>query len=130
MDNDRVKLFDKLSLTETLECFELQGPYRKRTSKFVRTSCPMFGFGLWEAKKTTGGSHTDAFLQTARKLASLLRWQRKIFDTARCEDWCPLVWFFSSIGSSWEVSACYETKNSQREKYRYVSLLFDRHVRG
>lgn len=121
--NDRIKLFDINILAEILRHFKLEGPYKRKSPKAVSTSCPMFGFGLWEAKKSTGESHIDIFHQTARKLATLLRWQRKIFNTAECEDTCPLVWFFSSAGSSWEISGCYEIKNPHEEGYSYVSFV-------
>lgn len=82
----------------------------------------MFGFGLWEAKSSTSQNHSQTFLQTARKLATLVRWQRRIFDKAECKDACPLVWFFSSVGSSWEISACYETKDNHSQEYFYVGF--------
>ena len=122
MDNDRVKLFEKEALIDILEHFELQGPYSSNSTKFGTAPFPMFGFGLWEAKKVLGDNHAQAFVQTARKLATLLRWQRAVFQKAKCEDCRPLVWFFSSVGSSWEICGCYDTKDSRSEGYRYVSL--------
>ena len=122
IDNDRVKLFDKQALTDCLNHFELNGPYRKHSSNYVTAAHPMFGFGLWEAKKGKAENHSKTFLQTARKLATLLRWQRNIFDKAELEDACPLVWFFSSVGQSWEIYACYEEKNPHSQEYLYVSV--------
>ncbi len=124
VENDRVKLFDKQPLAKLLKLFELEEPYTRASSRFITASYPMFSFGLWEAKKSTGDNNVKAYLQTARKLATLLRWQRRIFDAARCEDFCPLVWFFSSVGSSWEVSGCFERKNPSDEGYTYVSFAF------
>ena len=82
----------------------------------------MFGFGLWEAKKSTSENHSQILHQTARKWATLLDWQRRIFDKAKCEDACPLVWLFSSVGSSWEICASYEVENIHSQDYRYVSF--------
>ena len=130
MDNDRIKLFDKRALSEILEHFELQGPYWNDHFKFVTASYPMFGFGLWEAKKVVAGNDAKVFLQTARKLATLLRWQRAIFDKAKCEDCCPLVWFFSSVGSTWHIYGCYEIKDRRSAESSYVSLSSSFHLHG
>lgn len=127
INNDRVKLFDNVVLTETLDHFELQGPYRNVSSN---PYAPMFGFGLWEVKKSDAGNHTKTFRQTARKVATLLRWQRKIFDTARCEDCRPFVWFFSSVGPDWQIWGCYETKKPRNEGYQYVGVVSTIHSHG
>ena len=121
--NDRVKLFDRKALKDCLEEHGLEGPYRRRKDvKRFTTAYPMFGFGLWEAKSSSGGTHRQTLVQTARKLKALLRWQRKIFDKADCKDFCPLAWFFSSVGSSWEIAACYENKHPGQEECCYVSI--------
>jgi len=130
IDDDRVKLFDKEALTDCLKHFELKGPYWKDSSKYVTAAYPMFGFGLWEAKKSSAENHSKTFLQSARKAATLLRWQRKIFDKARCEDACPLAWIFSSVGSDWEIYGCYEKKNPRSQGYLYVSFDVPRHWHG
>ncbi|MCJ1390382.1 hypothetical protein MMC18_003241 [Xylographa bjoerkii] len=97
---DSVRLFDKKFLREVLEHFQLKTPYRRNESSDVVTmSYPMFSFGLWEAKRSLGDSSGKAFSQTARKLATLLRWQRRIFNEAKCEDLLPVVWSFTSVGS-------------------------------
>ena len=121
MDNDMVRLFDKKSLRELLDHFDLKTPYKNKDNNSVVTmSYPMFSFGLWEAKKTSGDNHDIASVQTARKLATLLRWQRIIFSEAKCKYSFPLVWSFTSVGSKWEIHGCYECKKAHGKEYKYV----------
>ena len=118
-----MKLFDKKSLKNILEYFRLQGPYWNESYKVDFAAEPLFGFGLWEVK--TLDARGLPRNQTVRKMVALLRWQRQLFETAECEEFCPLVWLFSSIGSRWEVHGCYESKNITRSgEHQYVSLCF------
>ncbi|MCJ1384536.1 hypothetical protein MMC17_007653 [Xylographa soralifera] len=120
MDNDMVRLFDKKSLRGLLEHFDLKTPYKnKDINSVVTMSYPMFSFGLWEAKKTFGDNNDIAFTQTVRKLATLLRWQRMIFNKAKCKYSVPLVWSFTSVGSKWEIYGCYECKKTHGKEYKY-----------
>lgn len=94
----------------------------------------MFSFGLWEAKKATGETHVKAFLQTAAKVQTLLKWQRlafkeaKLLEEPQCKDVCPLVWFFISVGSDWQLWGCFEETVPGLEDYRYVCLVVFSHT--
>ena len=103
----------------------------------------MFSFALWEAKKATGQTHETAFLQTIAKVKTLLRFQRLAFNEARlseepqCKDVSPLVWFFSSVGSDWQLWGCFEEILPGREDtlpgheaYQYVCLVDFLHTRN
>ena len=125
LKNDMVKLFEKASLKKTLDHFDkLQEPYKISCEPVGIYSYPMFAFGLWEAKKARSQTHDHTVIQAARKLKSLLSWQRRIFDTSEVNELSPTVWFFSSIGADWRVYGCSETKST--DGFRYVShILLD-----
>lgn len=129
VQNDRVRLFDKDAIEKTLATFGLAGPNTKNKTHFVSNAYPVFSFGLWEAKKATGDTHDKAFLQTATKVKTLLRFQRLVFNKAKlgeepqCEDICPLVWYFSSVGSDWQLWGCYEETLPGSEDYQYVCVV-------
>ena len=109
--------------------FRFAGPNTKNKTHFVSTAYPVFSFALWEAKKATGEPHDKALLQTAAKVRTLLQKQRLAFNEAnlgeepQCEDVCPLVWYFSSVGSDWQLWGCFEETLPGREDYRYVCLV-------
>lgn len=124
LGNDRIKLFDRGVLDAILKHFELEAPYReiKNKPRFIAGSHPMFAFALWEAKKpTSSDNHITTLQQTARKLATLIRWQVKIYGKAKFGECNPLVWFFSSVGSTFEVFGCYGVEQPTGEGHTYVS---------
>ena len=129
VQNDRVRLFDKDTIRENLATFELAGPNTKKKTHYVSSAYPLFSFALWEAKKATGETHDTAFLQTAANVKTLLRFQRRAFDEAKlgeepqCEDVCPLVWYFSSVGSDWQLWGCFEETIPGRKDYQYVCVV-------
>lgn len=130
IQNDRVRLFDTEHVVRNRALFGLERPNRsKKTPHLNWTPYPVFNFALWEAKKTTGDTHGKALLQTAASIKTLLQRQRHVFDEAKlsdepqCKDVCPLVWFFSSVGSDWQLWGCYEEKSNDRGEYRYVCFL-------
>ena len=120
--NDMVKLFEKRTLKETMDNFsQLQLPYKISGNPVGIYSYPMFAFGFWEAKKELDSSHENTIKQSARKLKSLLSWQRRIFDVSDVRVTSPTVWFFSSIGADWRVYGCSERKAVHSQRVHYVS---------
>lgn len=134
-ENDMVRLFDREKLGGLMEYFDLKGPNPgkpkgprngKKKEFYLHPWRPVFSFGLWEAKKQTGQTHADAFDQTVPTICALLQWQRNLFneaelrDEAESEDVCPLVWFFSSVGSSWVLWGCFETIDADSGRIYYV----------
>ena len=85
---------------------------------------PLFAFALWEAKKSDGHSHWSAFSQSEKKVRSLLKWQDDIINEAESDsnEFSPVVWVFTSVGSSWTVYACYESLNLVNEEHFGVSF--------
>ena len=125
--NDMVTLFGKKSLKMTMDHFSLlKEPYKISGTPVGLYSYPMFAFGLWEAKRDKDSSHENTIIQSARKLKSLLSWQRRIFDESEVSVISPTAWFFSSVGADWRVYGCSETKAVDGDGFRYVShILLD-----
>ena len=85
---------------------------------------PLFAFALWEAKKSDGDSHWSAFTQLDKKVRSLLQWQDAVINEAVSDsnEFTPVVWAFTSVGSSWTVYGCYQSFNEPEDKEFAVSL--------
>ena len=135
----RIEPFDRKFLGGLLPRFGLQHPYQLPKHR-VMDDYPIFSFGIWEAKQSGGkDTHQSALTQSGRKLATLLRWQFDLFETAREKTDCkladPLVWLFTNIRSSWEIHACHieqqEDGLSRRRELYYVGnrkrVLADNH---
>ena len=126
-NNDRISLFDGRRLAPLLEHFHLQAPHKK-PKKRTMWSPPIYPFVLWEAKMCNAKeNHQHTFHQTAPRCKQLLVCQEELYEKAQlCS--CPLVWFFSSVGPSWQIYAGYVEKGTQDQeistnrKSIYVSL--------
>ena len=117
-----VKLFEKKTLENTMNHFsQLKEPYKISGTQVGIYSYPMFAFGLWEAKQAKGYSHEDTLIQSSKKLKSLLKWQRNVFDKSGVRETSPTVWYFSSLGSDWRVYGCSEKKTVRGDGFDYVS---------
>lgn len=107
--NPRIELFSLKFLKEIFGKGEgLEGPYR---SQVLDEGVPVFAFALWEAKKSDGDSHWKAFTQLDKKVRSLLRWQDNLIIEAQSynKGFSPVVWAFTSVGSTWTVYGCYQS---------------------
>lgn len=100
---------------------DLKGPY---ASKVLNDGVPLFAFALWEVKKSDGNSHWSAFTQLDIKVRRLLQWQDGIINEAETynKEFFPVVWAFTSVGSSWTVYGCYQSTYKEDEKSFGVSL--------
>ena len=86
---------------------------------------PLFAFALWEAKKSDGvDTHYKAFTQLDNKVRRLLQWQDAVINEAESDsnEFSPVVWAFTSVGSSWTVYGCYQSFNKPEDKNFAVSL--------
>ena len=118
VENDRVKLFDKRLIDDILNDCQLLGPYASKPSE----GTPIFAFALWEAKSRAGSDH-QALAQSYQKLIALLEWQRTVCARAKFDKpgYSPVVWFFSSVGSTWTVHGCF-VKKDRDDVYSFVGL--------
>jgi hypothetical protein len=113
LHDDRVRLFDQKLLRKLEEEGYLEPPFIRPGSsgKLVGDMCLAFPFGFWEAKREGGGfDHQSAQKQNAVKVKMILSWQDQIGKRADVP-WLPLVWYFVSIGSKWEVHGCHFQQN-------------------
>jgi len=120
--NPRIELFSLKFLSTIFEkCEDLKGPY---PSQVLDGGVPVFAFALWEAKKSAGHSHWKAFTQLDKKVRSLLQWQDNIINEAENynKEFSPVVWAFTSVGSSWTVYGCYQSIDEEDGKHFGVSL--------
>ena len=87
---------------------DLKGPYPDHV---LNDGVPLFAFALWEAKKSDGDSHWKAFTQLDRRVRLLLQWQGAIIKAAgnNSNEFFPVVWAFTSVGSLWTVYGCYQS---------------------
>lgn len=120
LHNDRVRLFDQKLLRQLenenllIPPFVVPGSSRTRVSDMSLT----FPFGFWEAKREGGGyDHQSAQKQNARKVKMILDWQDEVRKKAEVP-WLPLVWYFVSVGSKWEIHACHLEENSRATEGR------------
>lgn len=114
LQDDRVRLFDQSLLRKLEAAGYLKHPFIRPGSsgKCVSEVSLAFPFGFWEAKREDGGfDHQSAQKQNALKVKMILGWQGKTAERADVP-WAPLVWYFSSVGSRWEVHGCYFKNNS------------------
>jgi hypothetical protein len=122
LQNDRVNLFDRIFLGKLEDRFGIRDPF-KRSRNRTSYDLPAFAFGLWEAKKAAANdNHHTASFQSARKLKTLLRSQRSLYEKASVSAY-PLVWHFTSVGSTWTVYGCYFRPVSHQEKSNCVSYV-------
>ena len=100
---------------------DLKGPYK---SQVLNEGVPLFAFALWEAKKSDSQTHWKAFTQIDRKVRRLLQWQDAVINQAESnsKEFFPVVWAFTSVGSSWTVYGCYQSFNEAEDKHFAVSL--------
>ena len=80
---------------------------------------PLFAFALWEAKKSDGvDTHYNAFTQLDNKVRRLLQWQDAVINEAESDsnEFSPVVWASTSVGSSWTVYGCYQSFNKPEDK--------------
>ena len=118
----RIEPFSHKFLGTIFQRFEdLQGPY---PSEVLHDGVPLFAFALWEAKKSDGDSHWSAFAQLDQKVRRLLQWQDGIINEAEIndKDFFPIVWAFTSVGSSWTIYGCYQSTYKDDETHFGVSL--------
>ena len=118
----RIEPFSLKFLETIFRKFEdLKGPY---PSQVLDDDVPVFAFALWEAKKSDGDSHWSAFTQLDKKVRRLLQWQDGIITDSGTYDKeiFPVVWAFTSVGSSWTVYSCYQSLYREDEKSFAVSL--------
>ncbi|KAE9375765.1 hypothetical protein N431DRAFT_543234 [Stipitochalara longipes BDJ] len=123
--DDRVRMFDQ-KLLRKLEDegyitppFCRPGSHRRSVSDMPLT----FPFAFWEAKREGGGSdHQSAETQNAIKVKMILDWQDKISKSANVP-WCPLVWYFVSVGSKWEIHGCHFQENNNTSDGRICVLI-------
>jgi hypothetical protein len=111
--DDRVRLFDQKVLRRLETAGYLEPPFIRpgSSSKRVSDLCLAFPFGFWEAKREDGGyDHQSAQKQNAVKVKMILTWQDKVAKSADVP-WVPLAWYFSSVGSKWEVHVSHFEQN-------------------
>ena len=72
---------------------------------------PLLAFALWEAKKSNGDSHWSALTQLDKEVRHLPTWQSGVISEASSSsnEFFPVVWAFTNVGSSWTVYGCYES---------------------
>ncbi len=118
----RIEPFSQGFLKEIFENHkDLKGPY---PTQVLNDGVPLFAFALWEAKKSDGDSHWSAFTQLDKKVSRLLQWQDAIINEAENDsnEFFPVVWAFTSVGSLWTVYGCYQSLFKEDEKHFAVSL--------
>ena len=118
----RIEPFSRGFLKTIFEDYEdLKGPY---WSQVLNDGVPLFAFAVWEAKKSDGDSHWKAFTQLDKKVRRLLQWQDAIINEAEKvnNEFFPVVWAFTSVGSLWTVYGCYQSLSKVYEKHFAVSL--------
>ena len=109
LQDDRVRLFDQRLLRKLEGEGQLEVPFIRpgSSSKRVTDMCLTFPFGFWEAKREGGGyDHQSAQKQNSLKIKMILGWQEEIGKRAEVP-WVPLVWYFVSVGSKFEVHGCH-----------------------
>lgn len=121
--NPWIQPFSRGSLKTIFSNYEdLKGPY---PLKVLDDGVPLFAFALWEAKKSDGvDSHWTAFTQLDKKVRRLLQWQDAVINEAisNSKEFFPVVWAFTSVGSTWTVYGCYQSFNTAEDKHFAVSL--------
>ena len=101
---------------------DLQGPYK---SQVLKEGVPLFAFALWEAKRSDGvDTSWKAFTQLDCKVRRLLQWQDVVINQAESDsnEFFPVVWAFTSVGSLWTVYGCYQSFNEGEDKHFAVGL--------
>lgn len=114
LHDDRVRMFDQKLLRKLEDKGYITPPFCRPGShgRSVGDMSLAFPFAFWEAKREGGGSdHQSAKTQNAIKVKLMLDWQDKISKSADVP-WCPLVWYFVSIGSKWELHGCHFQPNT------------------
>lgn len=112
--DDRVRLFDQKLLRKLEDKGYITPPFNRPGShgRSVGDMSLTFPFAFWEAKREGGGyDHQSAETQNAIKVKMILDWQDKIGKRADVP-WFPLVWYFVSIGSKWELHGCHFQQNT------------------
>lgn len=104
----RIQMFTRRNLQSIFEEESLKGPY---PDEVEGDGIPLFGFAIWEAKKSGGDSHWTALTQLNWKIRCLLEWQANIISAAKSPsiEFVPLVWAFTSVGPTWTVYGCYQS---------------------
>ena len=118
----RIGPFSQRSLETIFNNYEyLKGPYSDRV---LNDSVPLFAFALWEAKRSDGDSQWSAFTQLDNRVRLLLRWQDAMIKAAEIDsnEFIPVVWAFTSVGSIWTVYGCYQSIFLEDDKSFAVSL--------
>ena len=126
LQDDRVRLFDRKLLRKLELEGELEVPFIRpgSSSKRVADLFLTFPFGFWEAKREGGGyDHQSAQKQNSLKIKMILGWQEQIGKRADVP-WVPLVWYFVSVGSKFEVHGCHFERSLFGRKC--VSLIMHR----
>lgn len=109
LHDDRLRLFDQKLMRRLEDKGYLKTPFIRpgSSAKRVGEMCLAFPFGFWEAKREGGGyDHQSAQKQNALKVKMILKWQDSVAESAEIP-WVPLVWYFVSVGSKWEVHGCH-----------------------
>ena len=120
--NPRIQPFSREFLRTIFSNNEdLKGPYK---SQVLNEGVPLFAFAVWEAKKSDGDSHWKAFIQIDCKVRCLLQWQDAVINEAvsNSNEFFPVVWAFTSVGSTWTIYGCYQSFNQAEDKHFAVSL--------
>jgi hypothetical protein len=113
LEDDRVRLFDQKLLRNLENKGYLEVPFIRpgSSAKRVADMCLTFPFGFWEAKREGGGyDHQSAQKQNAVKVKMILAWQEQVGKRAEVP-WVPLVFYFVSVGSKFEVHGCHFEDN-------------------
>jgi len=127
LDNDRVWPFGQDLLRNLSSEGLLMPPFiqpgsGKRRGADVSLTFP---FGFWEAKREGGSNdHQSARNQNALKVKMVLDWQDQIGRKAGVP--CvPLMFYFVSVGSSWQIYGCHFQQSSAAKDDRiYVRSPF------
>jgi len=112
--DDRVRMFDQKLLRKLEDGGYITTPFCRpgANGRSVGEMPLTFPFAFWEAKREGGGSdHQAASTQNAIKVKMILNWQDEISKSAGVP-WCPLVWYFVSVGSKWELHGCHFQSNA------------------
>jgi len=114
-ENDRVRLFDQKLLRVLRDEEYLIPPFIQPGSGKKQRSADVsltFPFSIWEAKRPGGDSnHQSALTQNALVAKMILEWQDQIGVEADVP--CvPLVFYFVSVGSIWQIHGCHFQQNS------------------
>ncbi|KAF2475373.1 uncharacterized protein BDR25DRAFT_340153 [Lindgomyces ingoldianus] len=110
--DDRVRMFNPKLLAKLSKVSSLEYPFQLRKGTRVEHVPLAFHFAFWEAKSSSqrAAGHQAAKVQSALKVKLLLKWQKGVSSNAGVP-WHPLVWYFISAGSRWEILACQFEQN-------------------